>query len=360
MKMLIVAGTWDEKCGHPSGVARKIHEELRKRCEVELYNGGNIQIIKDLEGYVSQYNCIIWMPNISNDEDKILPLIKKWNPTATLVSSKNMMEKDYQLSDVVGHLLKNHSNLGIAIHRSINDKFSFTLLDPLGNRFVETVDIELFVKVLWRRLFQLSNVTRVKSISSLDTIEIEKEKFINPDFITVVRDYADKFSKHVNAVNPNRMLGNASTRCSFGFPSFREGQQVFVSKRNIDKSDIDAYGFVAVSESKNRESILYYGFDKPSVDTPIQLKLYEYYKNIKYMIHGHVYILYGAEMTRGVHPCGSLEEAKEIIDLYPDPDAKRFVVNLRGHGCLIASDDLDFFNSIELCSRLFPEDQVSL
>ena len=50
---------------------------------------------------------------------------------------------------------------------------------------------------------------------------------------------------------------------------------------------------------------LYYG-EKPSVDTPIQIKLFNYYHNVNYMVHGHVYVD-NAKMTEHKIPlwlCG--------------------------------------------------------
>ena len=49
-----------------------------------------------------------------------------------------------------------------------------------------------------------------------------KSEIKPPDeFVGVVHRMGDRFSGFVNAVNPNRLLGNASTRCSYGFPAAR-------------------------------------------------------------------------------------------------------------------------------------------
>jgi len=89
------------------------------------------------------------------------------------------------------------------------------------------------------------------------------------------------------------------------------------------------------------------------VDTPIQIRLFNYYRNIKYIVHGHVY-LETPYMTRSKIPCGYIEEFDEIADLVPQ-DERNFSVNLKGHGCLILATDLTYFKDQKLIGRPFPE-----
>lgn len=353
--VLIIGGTFDRNesfydSSRESSVIEKICNAFfgTEGYFCEWINGGTIFELKEIQ--FTRYDVIVWMPNISNDEDKILPNIKKVNPRAVLISSKRVVEKEYQESDVIGRLLASKSNLGIMITRP-EKNYSFKLLDPLGNCFVDTDSIEDLVECIVLRLNELFSMTRVPSTK----IDEEREFTIDPNFIEFVKYSANEFTKYVNAVNPNRLLGNASTRCMFGFPAERQQDRIFVTQRNIDKKLIETDGFVEVSPEFNG-SVLYYGDRKPSVDTPIQVKLFNYYPNINYMVHGHVYIE-GAKMTSSKVPCGFLEEFDEVVELYPSSDEEVVVVNLRGHGCLIMTRTVDqlWEYGSNYISREFPE-----
>jgi ribulose-5-phosphate 4-epimerase/fuculose-1-phosphate aldolase len=184
------------------------------------------------------------------------------------------------------------------------------------------------------------------------------EPDINPEFLDLVRSSAEELTKHVNAINPNRFLGNASTRCSYGFPAVRgdvDRDRIFVTRRNIDKQYINAENFVEVTN--NEKQVEYWGEHKPSVDTPIQVRLFNHYPRINYMIHGHSY-LDGVSMTTNVIPCGAIEEVDDIIKLFPDTKVRDFACNLRGHGFIIAGSTVNRLrNYTNYKSRPFPETQ---
>jgi hypothetical protein len=62
-----------------------------------------------------------------------------------------------------------------------------------------------------------------------------------------------------------------------------------------------------------------------------------------------------APFTRHVIPCGGLQEVQEVVSTINNPDAEWFVINLRGHGCIVASKDVGFFNNIKYMARPIPE-----
>jgi hypothetical protein len=201
-------------------------------------------------------------------------------------------------------------------------------------------------------------LTRIssKTLGALQTPFAEPD----PEFISVIRDLGDEFSRHVNAANPERFLGNVSaratdriTRCCHGFPAFRDAGHYLVSRRNVNKATFGADDFVVVSP--DLDQVRYFGEVKPSVDAPIQIRLFEHYPHVNYIVHGHVYID-NAPITRSKIPCGHIEEFGEITDLFPQ-DSTNFGVNLRGHGCLIMAEDIVYLRSQKdrLTSRPFPE-----
>lgn len=351
MNSYIVGGTFDKDGGKLSFIVNQIAKETG----FYQINGGTLNQLQNFD--FSQVEKLIWMPNVSNDEAKILPNIKNINQKLLLVSSKRAIEKDYKESDVIGHLLANKSNLGIMITKLEDFKYNFKLLDPLGNIWADTTSVPYLCTRLLNRLDFLGSLTRIGSqkIGEARPVDIEL------GFLHIVHKFGNEFTNYVNAVNPNRFLGNAATRCSYGFPSLRKDDRIFVTRRNVDKTSIQASDFVEVKS--HWDKVGYYGDNKPSVDTPIQLKLFERYPNVNYMIHGHVYVqeapLTGWEDVRkpatAKIPCGCIEEINEIRKLFPEYGDCNFTVNLFGHGFLAFAKDLEYFDNIELKARPFPE-----
>lgn len=346
MKKLIVGGTFDENGGKPSYFVSQLADSLGDGWE--CINGGHIDIIRQFSPIGC--NVLLWMPNVSNDEAKIIDNLKVVNPRMILIQSKRVIEKEYLPADVVGRLLKSHSLLGIMITKP-EDVYWFEVFDPLGNVWASTDDIKQVGSAINDRLDYLLSLSRVGSIKS----QIDAEYVVPEEFVDLVRDYGTEFAKFIKAFNPNRLLGNASTRCAKGFPAVRMNDHILVTRRNVDKETLSPDDFVLV-ESHMQKTVHYKGDKKPSVDTPIQVKLFEYYPNVKYMIHGHAYVN-GGTFTSNKVPCGYIEEFDEVKGLFPDPNQTNFVVNLKGHGCLILSDSLEYLREQmpKLYCRPLPE-----
>jgi len=206
---------------------------------------------------------------------------------------------------------------------------------------------------LFNRVNDLLKIRRVPSKSISDNVPSIPD---DPKFFEYIKNYADRFHELIHAVNQDRLLGNASFRCERGFPSFKSDDLVFVSRRNVDKRYIDRDNFVAVMPMKygRMDKVEYAGKIKPSVDTPVQLMLYDYYKNVRYMLHAHVYIS-NAPITRKALPCGAIDEFDHILDIYPDAETSNVAINLKGHGSLIMASDLSIFENIPYVRRPAPE-----
>lgn len=98
-----------------------------------------------------------------------------------------------------------------------------------------------------------------------------------------------------------------------------------------------------------------------SVDTPIQIRLYEKVPNINYMIHSHCYIV-GAPYTKKTLPCGAIEEVSEILNLikrdYNNDYYKDFyLINLTGHGSIMMSKNPEQLKNINIIKRKLPENK---
>ena len=343
MKFLMVGGTFDEQGGSPSGYVKKLCDALQMftNQKIKVHNGGHFnQLSNIIKDDVIDFKVIFWFANVSNDEEKLVKYIKQINPECLLVTSKRNCG-EYDLYAIIAKALALKSNLVLEINSS-SQPFKATILDPLANVYLkDESDINLIAINLLKRIRELQSFTRIGSE------QVEGEAVIpdKQDFFEVIQAHADIFHSIIYNIQTTRFLGNASFRCVNGFPSFRNGNYIFVSRRNVEKKNLDVNGFVPVIADRI-DKVFYLGENKPSVDTPIQLRLYRFYPNINYMIHSHVYIK-GAPITKSIIPCGAIEEFMEIVEMFPNPNETGFTVNLRGHGSLVLANSIDFFQSIE-------------
>ena len=319
------------------------------------------------------YDIVIWWANVPNELPKIRN-VKDINYKTILISSKRNINNKYSFQDLLQRLFLLKSNLTIEFSNNEN-KYNMKLFDSLGNLWYDGLDIEECSKALLDRLKFIKSITRESTISSEENIgslscffnmfkqEIYKSEHnpiipIKKEFLNIVRDYAYKFAEAtLQTKDVKRFLGNASFRCPKGFPSFREGKYIFVSKRNVNKEFIGIDEFVPVY--LENEKIYYCGDNKPSVDTPIQVRMYNLLPNINYMIHSHCYIK-DAPFTKNALPCGAVEEVDEILELlkdYYNNDFNKdlYLINLVGHGSIMMSNNPEQLKNINMIGRRLPE-----
>lgn len=367
MRLLFVGGTFDDNGGKPSGYARHLSDALSthyaKPNDFVTINGGTWKDIEDRFAFRSDddlqhFDVIFWLANIPNDKPKLVEKIKQRNPHAILITSKRNMEDKYTIYYLTARMLQLHSNLMLEFTKSTDEFIRTSIYDPLGNCFLmKEYNVFKVASTLIKRIDALYSYKRVASSCVGEAKEIPD----NEEFFALARTYADKFHELVHLENKDRFLGNLTFRCEHGFPSFRDGDYIYVSRRNIDKRDITKDGFVAVEAKKRtlfpNESIWYYGKHKPSVDTPINWLLYQKYPNLAYTLHSHVYIG-GIPQTKKVIPCGVVEEAYEIMDMV-GPTLKDYCyLNLNGHGSIVLASKIEHLKDIKYIPREFPTMQV--
>ena len=317
------------------------------------------------------------MANVPNELPKIRN-VKDINYKTMLVSSKRNIDNKYSFQDLLQKSFALKSNLTIEFSKS-NDLYSMKLFDPLGNVWYEGTNIKECSKELIDRLNFIKSITRESTVSSEKSIgalawffNMFKEDIyksdINPTipvkkvFLNIVKEYATKFAEATfETKDVKRFLGNASFRCPKGFPSFREGKYIFVSKRNVNKEFISIDEFVPVYLENGK--VYYCGESKPSVDTTIQVRLYELLPNINYMIHSHCYID-DAPFTQKSLPCGAIEEVKEILELLEkeynnDLNKDFYLINLLGHGSIMMSKYPEQLMNINIAGRKLPENMYA-
>lgn len=377
IQAMLIGGTYDNAGGKSSGLISSIHHELSKNEDYVLtsYNGGTVEFLHNhILPSVTICDVVFWFANVSNDEVKLRD-VKSINPKCILVNSKRNDGGKYTFAELISRSLSAKANLTIEFAKQ-EDKFNMMLFDPLGNVFYDGFSVEELSNKMIDRLKKLCAFTRVPSIqeTELPAPEVPNES----EFFNFAHNCADIFHNLIKpAKGTERFLGNMSFRCQNGFPSFRgEDNIIYVSRRNVDKSDIQATSFVPTYLNEN-EQVKYFGDNKPSVDTPVQLRLYRNFPWANYMLHAHCYVdTKGMQDTLMLHtahpiPCGALEEVDEILHTYThgqyiysqffDKPPRLLAINLVGHGCILIAKDIEILKELQkhkdscFVQRLLPE-----
>jgi hypothetical protein len=325
MKTLIVGGDFGDT-PKQSSILKKISSYFGQPC----INGGKIS---DLPNTITT-DLAIWMPNISNEEEKHYPV----KNTGCVLFVSKVMREGYTDVDAVERIFKMHGNAVIAIYKE-TDLVRFRLLDSLGNEWYNGTDIGELCNKICNFYEFTKNAIRCKST------QIQTERPTpNPD-ITEFIDINKQLSDFIQTSCGERFFGNLSTRCSKLFPTSRYTDiSMFVSPRNIDKSHITINDMVYCENNEN--GISYVGDKKPSVDSPIQLKVYKKCKDVNYMIHGHAFIEDDdkATETKQYYLCGDLREAGDVIRIIETRKKLAKLdygaINLKKHGFLLYADTL--------------------
>jgi len=318
MKTIIVGGFWGDTPKQSSVI-----NKLSKYFECEVYNGGSMAELKEIASTIARYDMIIWMADIANEEDDI-KIVKKLG--AVLFVSK-VLRPERNRIDAVTRIFKFGGNAVLAINKSKDNNFMFELIDALDNTWVKSIDLkeialEINALTVWTKDAKRSGTLKIKN--PMET------------FIDLNRRVADKSAKQ-----NIRYFGNLSTRCTKMMPSFRTTHDsCFVSARNTDKNSLEPDDMIQVTTVNDR--LRYFGERKPSVDTPVQMALYEALPEVNYFIHGHTFIE-NAPTTEHYYPCGDLREVPEILKLI---SGKKGVINLKMHGFLLYSDTLENMEAI--------------
>jgi len=354
MNITMIAGTFNDEGGKKSGWADKFFKAL---CAYPypgkdaIHNGGTWNELVNICETLPNSGVVLWLADVPNDKPKLVKQIKERSPKLFLVTSKRNLDSAYSLQNLISRALDVKANLLLEIGGN-REKIETTILDPLGNVFLsKETNLAVVAKVLRDRLSVLVNIKRIGSKQVGEKISVPDSQEISK-FLDLVKAQADVFHTIIHGVDTTRMLGNASFRCAKGFPSFSSDGQVFVSQRNIDKRFIGPDAFVAVQSGV--DGVEYFGSNKPSVDTPVQLELFKMYPNTRFMLHSHTYIA-GAPFTKSVLPCGAIEEVEQIMEAVPYAAVYNFCVNIKGHGSICFANSLDYFQFVQWIPRPSPE-----
>lgn len=329
VKITLVGGTWLPQEKVQSSVVRKLGEQLSLLGpSVTVFNGGHLEDLQRVP--LDQSDLILWMPNVPGEN---VPKYYPRKPTgAVMVCSKHMRPGCAKI-DAVARIFKMHANAVIQIHPSPSGHFHFQLTDALGNDWVTTAHIHRLAEAILNHWKWTQGAIRVGS-KQIARIADEPDKIELERLLAINRRVADQFEQNVGS----RFFGNVSTRCQKMFPGMSQGFLAMVSPRNSDKRRLTVEDMVPVLGPLDLvQGVQYVGDRKPSVDAPVQLRLFEH--GPRFFIHGHACIP-GAPTTSRYVPCGDLRELDELVNIVRDqkPGGR---INLRNHGFLLHSETLD-------------------
>ncbi len=340
IKTILVGGNFGDT-PKESSVIRKMAAFINNATVV---NGGSFEDIKNID--LSGYSLIYWMPNIDNGYDKVYP---KKDAGAVLICSK-VLRENRTVVDAVTRIFQIGGNAVIAIE-SVGPFFRFSLIDALGNLWVNTSNLQTLTTSVTDLFFWTIGSIR-QGTKHAGNVEFDFSYL--QEFIDINRQVADKFE-----IINSRFFGNCSTRCSKMFPTARvDGTSMIVSKRNVSKKRLTTDDLVLTQMVG--DTIEYFGDSKPSVDTPIQIRLYQLFPEINYMIHGHTYVK-GSSFTDNYCPCGDVREVEEVANLIKSDFG---VVNLVNHGFFMFADTLEnlrkMVDELEFVERLVGIEEVKI
>lgn len=423
MKILIVGGTWtvepkdsivnkksslvEAACGAAEVYCPEFYNI--SQCRLTLHNGGCYYDLENILNTAKDYDIVFWWPHIPDNTLPKIRDVKEVAPHVMLVTSKRNDNDKYSFMELTQRALHVKANIffefkyeeNVYLNGDYRNAYHISVFDPLGCCWYEGYDMIGATIMALHRLDFLRNITRQATIKSTiakndvmdaflkrnnDLIDHSDRRVDVPnesEFIEIVKQHAETFYEIFNpGKDVKRFLGNASlraklnidsTRCMRGMPSFKKDDIIFVSQRNIDKQFISLDNFVPCYMEEGK--LYYCGDNKPSVDTPIQVRLYEALPHINYIIHSHCYIE-GAPFTSKPVPCGAIEEVEEVMQVvkHLDTEFEEFVktvaqknrkvtndkpfyyqINLLGHGSLLMARDANIMRNVKYIGRQLPE-----
>ncbi len=316
MKAIIVGGFWDNENPKPSKLINQI-----AHINIDIQNSGNLEELQYLADTISKYDLVLWMPNIDNKHELIVPKKKRG---AVLVVSK-VLRPGRKRIDAVTRIYSFHGNAVITVNPETNPK-DFELIDALNVSWGKSNSLEDIIKYCT----ELYDWTKAAEREPTQRIYDDMDRFLKLN-----HEVAEEVKK-----NQIRFFGNTSTRCQKLFPTRRlpHKNAIMVSARNTNKNELTRDDMIMIHRN-NEGKLSYYGVRKASVDAPIQFELYQRLPNINFMIHGH-HQLKNVPSTKNYVPCGDKREVNEVMNIV-HPESNIIQVNLKNHGFILMSDSLD-------------------
>lgn len=347
LELLVIGGVFNENGGAVSSFADALVERFRTQFSIESRNGGTLEQLEKVIQSSDRFPAVVWLAHV--DDSSYVSRIKATNKRCLLVQARRNDRKMHTIDEIVADMIESRTNLYLVIDHDTK-KFDFKVIDALGNLWYQGAEAAEVIRRLKWYISYMLDLTRLSIVASDPD---KKEMVVEEDFIKIVRLYSAMFK----AVSGKTIAGEpafdeARFRYLHGYPSIRMNDTVLISSRSIESDRITQSDFVVVEKRGGR--VCYSGSCKPGSDAPVQLELYSYYEDIRYIIHGHCYV--EKVPTTMMHvPCGYLEEVEEIKKIYQNCHNTDFAINVLGHGCYICAQNLGYFTQCRLVAKPFPE-----
>ena len=242
----------------------------------------------------------------------------------------------YSLQDALDILKREHLNLLIATgttHKGNQSIYVFTAEGGIINFVGSMADVATdIVKFIYAR----SNVSWYASEQNLVDTKLR----------------SDSFSKTLKLAQSMNLFfdtsGNITARDS--------GNLIAASPRQVDKSQLSPSDAILVAVEDENNRVLYNGSRKPSIDSGVNGLLYKKFPWLESTIHFHNGWGRMTATTKFPYPCGTKEEAREIIAVHQLSRSNDLAVELVHHGFILgltSSDLLRLHKEWSLVLRRF-------
>lgn len=386
MKVTVVGGPFRQSIDPvpqlvPTGkgnLATRIADELGKYFSnverIGNFPGGKPCSFEGLREMMQQVetNVLIFMPHLPNilvdqsitkirikegesgcikfrEAPKIVEGLKQIHPEMLLVPFK-LADEQTSRGDIARWMLKLHAAL--AVYSFLGDSKTFFIADALGNDI--KVSKENLPEALAREIYRVFHATRRRS--SWKGKELPKIPYLD-QLVGFSGKMEPVFANTIRNVLVDRWPGNFSFRCAQGFLSTRVNDKGFaITIRNVAKTGLTEKDFVFVRlDLKDNKPQFWEREDtKPSIDSPVHRIIYERLSWVNGIVHGHLHAqgncVHGHMLDRW--PCGSENEAYEILEVVSKTAQHLWVVNVEGHGFVALIGDKNPTEALDRLSEL--------
>lgn len=140
-RILLVGGVFDFSVGRRSGYVEKLYDEMIQYFSVpyiKYLNGGHYETLLDLVNSKNKWDCIIWMPDIDNKHDKVLPFLFRHSDSLIIQSKYNGGR--YTTPDLINRMDESGADMLIEFNKNDN-LIKARLIDKMGTIYSDTFSV---------------------------------------------------------------------------------------------------------------------------------------------------------------------------------------------------------------------------
>lgn len=346
LTVLFVGGSWDSEEGMSSRYMSTISEFLVKKItgHVDVYNGGNIERLKDIVKDCANYDVIFWFPNIPPDLKSVIKNPKLHNRDCVLINYRRNDNDKLSFDNLISIALSSRADLSCEVYKDSDGCYNMRVFDNCG------VVISGFTTNIGKSMTDLvSRIYNLQSVQYSRLFKVEEDHAVIHDQLLQIRDAYQDFnevlSKKVDNPHIKRSLAEIAIKgvASDGSPS---NDIVYVNASHVKLEAIENLEEqIFVTTRLVSHKINYYGTQglSPCFNCSTYCRLLNQLPNIDYLIYSPLYVE-DAPFTEKILPLGCLQSVKEIMR-FVDVESKEFALNLLGRGSIIFLSDISKLDS---------------